>query len=158
LLGLRKRSDGVNDLSLELPNRSRIVGLPGQETTIRGFSGTNLLIIDEASQVADTLYRSCRPFLAASQNGRLVMVSTPFGTRGFFWDEWERGQNWQRFQTPANECPRISKEFLARERHSMGDAWFRQEYLCEFLENENTYLPRDWVEAAFTRDISAYSL
>ncbi len=158
LLGIRKKSDGVNSLSIELPNRSRIVGLPGQETTIRGFSGTNLLIIDEASQVADGLYRSCRPFLAASRNGRLVMVSTPYGTKGFFWEEWERGENWHRVRTPATECPRIRPEFLENERRSMGDSWFRQEYLCEFLENDNTYLPRDWVEAAFTREISGYRL
>jgi hypothetical protein len=158
LLGIRKKSDGVNTLSLELPNKSRIIGLPGQDSTIRGFSGANLLIVDEASQVSDNLYRSCRPFLAASRNGRIVMVSTPFGTRGFFWDEWERGQDWQRLSTPATECARISPEFLERERRSMGEAWFKQEYLCEFLENENTYLPRAWVEAAFTREVGAYSL
>ncbi len=158
LIGIRKKSDGVNALSLELPNGSRIVGLPGRDGTIRGFSGTSLLIIDEASQVADSLYRSVRPFLAASKNGRLVMMSTPYGTRGFFWEEWERGDNWERLQTPANECPRIDPDFLERERKSMGESWFRQEYLCHFLENENTYLPREWVEAAFTRDVKALSL
>ena len=155
LLGIRKKSDGINTLSLVLPNGSRIVGLPGRDGTIRGFSGTSLLLIDEASQVGDNLYRSVRPFLAASENGRLILMSTPYGTRGFFWEEWERGENWQRLETPANECPRISPEFLERERKSMGESWFRQEYLCHFLENENTYLPRAWVEAAFTRDFRA---
>ena len=158
LLGIRKKSDGVNTLSIELPNGSRIVGLPGRDGTIRGFSGTDLLLIDEASQVGDSLYRSVRPFLAASKNGRLVMMSTPSGTRGFFWEEWERGVNWERMETPANDCPRIDPLFLERERKSMGESWFKQEYLCQFLENENTYLPRAWVEAAFTRDIKALNL
>jgi hypothetical protein len=157
-LGLKKKSDGVNNLSLQLPNASRIVALPGHDATIRGFSGTSLLIIDEASQVSDTLYRSCRPFLAANKDGRLVMVSTPFGTRGFFWNEWERGKDWTRIKTPATECPRIPPGFLEQERHSMGDAWFRQEYMCEFLENENTYLPRHWVEAAFSSEEPALNL
>lgn len=154
-LNIKKKGDGVNTLSIELPNGSRIVGLPGRDGTIRGFSGTSLLIIDEASQVADSLYRSVRPFLAASKNGRMVVMSTPYGTRGFFWEEWERGDEWQRIETPANECPRFLPEFLERERKSMGDSWFRQEYLCEFLENENTFLPRAWVEAAFTREVTA---
>ncbi len=154
-LGIRKKGDGVNSLSLELPNGSRIVGLPGRDGTIRGFSGTSLLIIDEASQVADSLYRSVRPFLAASKNGRMVVLSTPYGTRGFFWQEWERGADWERVETPATECPRFNPEFLERERKSMGESWFKQEYLCQFLENENTFLPRAWVEAAFTRDIEA---
>ncbi len=157
-LGIRKKTDGVNLLSIQLPNQSRIIGLPGRDATIRGFSGTKLLIIDEASQVADALYRSCRPFLAASKEGRLLLLSTPYGTRGFFWDEWERGQDWFRMQTPANECPRIRPEFLERERQSMGESWFKQEYLCQFLESENTYLPREWVEAAFTREFGALSL
>jgi hypothetical protein len=158
LLGIKKKTDGTNPLSLQLPNRSRIIGLPGRDATIRGFSGTNLLIIDEASQVADQLYRSVRPFLAASQDGRLVMMSTPFGTRGFFWDEWERGEGWFRMRTPANECARIRPDFLERERKSMGESWFKQEYLCEFLENENTYLPRAWVEAAFTDEVKPLHL
>src|SRR5690349_14408099 len=32
----------------------------------------------------------------------------------------------------AEECPRIPREFLEEERASMGDRWFRQEYLCCF--------------------------
>ena len=157
-LGIRKKSDGVNTLSVELPNGSRIVGLPGRDGTIRGFSGTKLLIIDEASQVADSLYRSVRPFLAASRHGRLVIMSTPYGTRGFFWEEWERGEGWQRVETPATECARFDSAFLDRERKSMGESWFKQEYLCQFLENENTFLSRAWVEAAFTRELKALQL
>ncbi|WP_031499731.1 terminase large subunit domain-containing protein [Bryobacter aggregatus] len=157
-LGIRKKSDGVNTLSVELPNASRIVGLPGKDGTIRGFSGTSLLLIDEAAQVGDSLYRSVRPFLAASDKGRLILMSTPYGTRGFFWEEWERGEGWQRLRTAADECPRIDPEFLDRERKSMGESWFKQEYLCHFLENENTYLSRAWVEAAFTREVRALSL
>jgi phage terminase large subunit-like protein len=74
---------------LELENGSRIIGLPGKEETVRGFSGVNLLLIDEAAKVPDDLYNAVRPMLAVSQ-GRLVLLSTPFGQRGFFWREWHR--------------------------------------------------------------------
>ena len=37
-LEIRPRGDGKNGVSLLLPNGSRIVGLPGTEGTIRGFS------------------------------------------------------------------------------------------------------------------------
>src|SRR5215207_10343041 len=53
-------------LSLELENGSRIVTLPGTDKTIRGFSGVSLLIVDEASRVADELYFAVRPMLAVS--------------------------------------------------------------------------------------------
>ena len=36
--GVAPRGDGDNPISLLLPNRSRIVGLPGSEATVRGFS------------------------------------------------------------------------------------------------------------------------
>jgi hypothetical protein len=75
-------------LKLELANGSRVVCLPGREETIRSFSGVNLLILDEAARVPDDLYRSVRPMLAVSQ-GRLVALSTPFGQRGWFYQEWK---------------------------------------------------------------------
>ena len=40
-LGLRVRGDGDNPISLALPNGSRIVGLPGREDTVRGFSSVS---------------------------------------------------------------------------------------------------------------------
>src|SRR5215210_7477375 len=74
-------------LSLELDNGSRIVTLPGTERTIRGFSGVDLLLVDEAARVEDALYYAVRPMLAVS-GGRLVMLSTPAGKRGVFYEEW----------------------------------------------------------------------
>jgi hypothetical protein len=35
------RGDGDNGISLLLPNGSRIVGLPGTEATVRGFSAVS---------------------------------------------------------------------------------------------------------------------
>ena len=61
--------------------------LPGQEKTIRGFSGVTLIIEDEASRVDDTLYRAVRPMLAVS-GGRLILMSTPYGQTGHFFEEW----------------------------------------------------------------------
>lgn len=120
-------------LRMELVNGSRIVCLPGKEATIRGFSGVRLLVVDEASRVPDDLYQAVRPMLAVS-GGRLVLLSTPFGTRGFFHHEWvEGGPSWQRVEVKASDCPRIPAEWLEAERAIIGDWWYRQEYLCEFV-------------------------
>ena len=78
-------------LRLELVNGSRLVCLPGKEATIRGYSGVTLLVVDEASRVPDELYQAVRPMLAVS-GGRLILLSTPFGERGFFFHEVERGR------------------------------------------------------------------
>ena len=65
-------------LRFEMGNGSRIIALPGTEPTVRGYSGVDLLVIDEASRVLDELYYSVRPMLAVS-GGALVALSTPFG-------------------------------------------------------------------------------
>jgi hypothetical protein len=121
----------ASTLRLELVNGSRIISLPAQEETIRGYSGVNLLLIDEAARVSDALYRSVRPMLAVSQ-GRIVALSTPFGKRGWFYEEWQGDASWERYRVPATEIPRISASFLQQERVSLGEAWYRQEYDCDF--------------------------
>ncbi len=118
-------------LTLELANGSRIVSLPGEEGTVRGYSGVALLVIDEAARVADELYAAARPMLAVS-GGRLVALSTPFGKRGWFYEEWTGGGDWGRVQVTAEECPRIEAAFLAEERRALGERWFCQEYFTSF--------------------------
>jgi hypothetical protein len=139
-------------LKLDLRNGSRIVSLPGKEETIRGYSGVSLLILDEAARVPDELYYSVRPMLAVS-GGRLIGLSTPFGKRGWFFDTWQSAADWQRVKVTAHDCPRIAPDFLAEERAALGDFWYRQEYLCEFVETTDQVFGYDVVEAAFTANV-----
>src|SRR5215211_8011038 len=55
-LGHSVPPDSLRKLGMQLANSSRIEALPGTEKTIRGFSGVDLLILDEASRVDDALY------------------------------------------------------------------------------------------------------
>jgi hypothetical protein len=86
-LGRPVPAQGERKLSLELENDSRIITLPGSEKTISGFSGAALLLVDEASRVDDELYYAVRPMLAVS-GGALMMLTTPYGKRGVFFEEW----------------------------------------------------------------------
>lgn len=147
-LGIRPKGDGDNEISLELPNGSRIVGLPGSEATVHGFSAVSLLLVDEAARVTDDLYLAIRPMLAVS-DGALWLMSTPFGKRGFFYEAWANGgAGWTRIRAAAPECPRIGRKFLEEERATMGERWFRQEYLCEFEEAVSGVFGRELVEGA----------
>src|ERR1700677_2324187 len=107
-LDIRPRGDGYNKLSLLLPNGSRIVGLPGTEARIRGFSALSMLVIDEAARVPDETYRALRPMLAVG-NGDLWLMSTPCGKVGVFSETWEHaGPEGLRGKGPATEGPRVS--------------------------------------------------
>jgi hypothetical protein len=135
-------------LTVELDNGSRIIALPGKEATLRGFSGVSLLVVDEASRVPDELYQAVRPMLAVS-GGRIVLLSTPFGKRGFFYSEWANGAaDWHRTRITAEQCPRIDSEWLAREKETVGDWWYRQEYGCEFLETTDSFFNHADIERA----------
>src|SRR5262249_53546510 len=143
LFGALGRPMGVtaeSALRLELANGSRVVSLPADEATIRGFSGVALLVIDEAARVPDELYRAVRPMLAVS-NGQVVCLSTPYGQRGFFYAEWHSDGPWERIRITAADCPRISKEFLAEEQRALGESWFAQEYLCSFTQMQGLVYP-----------------
>src|SRR5215217_8658038 len=138
--------DSLRKLGVHLTNGSRIEALPGTEKTIRGFSGAALLIVDEASRVDDALYYAVRPMLAVS-GGALMMLSTPFGRRGVFFQEWTDGHNWRRYEVPANQCPRISQTFLEEEHRALGDWWFKQEYMCSFEDTPDQLFSHEVIEA-----------
>jgi hypothetical protein len=99
--------------------------------------------VDEAARVSDELYLAVRPMLAVS-DGALWLMSTPFGKRGFFYEAWANG---------GPECPRIGRKFLEEERATMGERWFRQEYLCEFEEAISGVFGRESVDGAVSEEI-----
>ncbi len=140
-------------LEMEFDNASRIIALPGKEETIRGFSGVSLLIVDEASRVNDALYQAVRPMLAVS-GGDIILLSTPFGKRGFFHHEWTEGGNaWHRTEITAYDCPRISREWLEQERKTIGDWWFNQEFLCRFVETDDQVFAYEDIQRALDLDV-----
>ncbi len=151
--GVKPRGDGDNAVSLMLPNGSRIVGLPGTESTTRGYSAVSLLIVDEASRVADEQYMALKPMLA-TVDGDLWLVSTPWVKRGFFWEVWTGGgAEWERVKVAATECSRIPAHFLEAQRREMGELWFRREFLCEFEDGEGTLFDRELLMAAINPKI-----
>jgi hypothetical protein len=139
-------------LRLELPNGSRIISLPGTESTVRGYSGVRLLVIDEAARVPDDLYYSVRPMMAVS-SGKMVALSTPFGQRGWFHHEYIEGEHWERVTITAEQCPRIPPAFLDEERRSLPPLWYRSEYQCEFVANIDSVFDPEFVHAAISSGV-----
>jgi hypothetical protein len=138
--------------TLALANGSRVVSLPGRPETIRGYSAPQLVVIDEAAQADDDLFVAVNPMLAVSR-GRLVIASTPFGKRGFYYDQWNNGgPEWGRIKVTAYDCPRIDSAWLAEQRTILGERWFNQEFLCEFVETTGQVFSTESIEAAFRSD------
>jgi hypothetical protein len=152
------KGDGRNPISLEFPNESRIVGLPGSESTVRGFSKVSLVLIDEAARVREDMYAAVRPMLAVS-DGEMWLMSTPWGARGFFYEMWSNGEpRWERVRVPAAECPRIPAKHLEEEMRTLGDRTYRREYCCEFSPAEDAVFDPELIRSLFRDDIKPYKL
>lgn len=157
-LGRPVPSESENALSLTLENGSRVVSLPGTEATIRAYSAVRLLLVDEAARVPDETIAAVRPMLAVS-GGQLIMLSTPFGRRGAFWEAWEHGgRTYERYRVPASECPRISAAFLEEEKAALGEWFFRSEYGCEFGDAQAAAFNSDEIEACYSDDCEEWRI
>jgi Terminase large subunit, T4likevirus-type, N-terminal len=121
---------------LELRNGSIIEALPAVERTTRGYS-VDLLVVDEAAAVPDEDYFGLLPALIATR-GEQVLLSTPRGKRGFFYELWLSADSWQRIMVRSNEVERIRPEDLELFRQTMPDEFFRQEFFCEFLDTDGS--------------------
>lgn len=123
--------------SLRLADRwggSRIIGLPGTAGSTRGYTATGILCIDEAAWVADETYAALRPTLAVVPDPLLVVMSTPNGKQGWFFEEFANGgPSWFRTKVTFDKVSRISSEYIERERASLPATRFRAEFLCEFI-------------------------
>ncbi len=141
-------AEADNQVTLELANGSRIVIIPAKQANIRGFSSVSLLVVDEAPFVPDDVYQAIRPMLAVSQ-GRIVLLSTPNGKRGFFHFEWTQGgADWLRTMITAHDCPHIDPAWLAAERLKIPSSIFEQEYRCTFGETEDTVFHYEHIQRA----------
>jgi Terminase large subunit, T4likevirus-type, N-terminal len=152
-LGVKLRVD--NQASSELMNGSRVLSLPGDAATIRGFS-PDLVIFDEASFVPEAVYNSVRPMLSVSR-GQLFLISTPNGRQGFFFEEWHYGASWYREEVTADQCPRISAEFLQAEKQRRG-LWFNQEYMCKFEDGTAQLFSHELIASLFSESFDALPL
>ncbi len=145
--------DNRSELRVRFENGSRLMALPGTEKTIRGFSAVDMIVADEAARVDDELYSAVRPMLAVS-NGRLVALSTPHGKQGWFYESWDdEGQDWHRVKVTAEDCPRLSDEFLRQEKQEIGRWMYRQEYMCEFVDPMSQMFKTSEIEEAYSEDV-----
>src|SRR5262249_15781733 len=136
-------------------NGSRVVSLPGDPASIRGYSRVHTIIIDECAQVDEQLPGTLLPMLATSK-GRCICGSTPFGRRGFFYEQYRNGAPiFDRHVARASECPRYDAEFVQQSRRLLGDRWCDQEFECEFVDAVGAVFSASSVEAAFRGDVAA---
>jgi phage FluMu gp28-like protein len=143
----------TSQLEIALPNGIRIIGLPANPQTIRGFTGDVLL--DEFAMHADDreIWASIFPTLLRG-DGELDVASTPKGKSNVFY-ELASNERFERDIVTLHDAVaqglRVDVEAI---RASMGDdELFRQEFLCEFLDETTAFLTYEQIAACEDRSL-----
>lgn len=140
-------------------NGSRLIYLPANPRTARGFSGNVLL--DEFAFHTDSwaIWAALAPTITRSREFRLAIASTPNGKSNKFWELWEDSQRnpatvWSAHHTDIHRAVAeglgIDPEEL---RRAVADelVW-QQEYLLEFLEENTAYLSYELIASCESYD------
>lgn len=136
------------DLIIELVNHSRIQFFSMEVTSItnvRGFS-LDVAILDECAFMSECttdgqkIYEQIISPLLDARGKKVIFVSTPFGRKGTFWEKYNTAKNSRKKGYYLIECPITSdetktKDWIEQKKSELSDITFRQEYLCEFIED-----------------------
>jgi hypothetical protein len=152
---------------IRLTNGMIILSLPCTSNAGRGLPIFGL-IMDELAHFASgdeylkadiNIFNSLRPRLAQFPSAKTLLISTPAGKQGLFWNMFDEGDVEGRLNVQASTAvmnPSIPPEFLERERLRDPDN-FSREHEAEFAENVEAYLESQYIEPALIHsdDISS---
>ena len=92
--------------------------------------------------------------MLATSQGQLMLLSTPYGRAGHFYSIFTGDdQTWERIKIPADQCPRISKEFLEEQKLILTDWEFRTEFCCEWGDEQDSIFSYETIMNAMSSDI-----
>jgi len=150
---IKKKKAETNKSKISLNNGTIIrclpTGLAG--IGIRGFT-IDRLYVDEASRVPEPVWAAITPMLLTT-GGALILISTPYGARGRFWETWTNKDNafvsFKKFSINSEECIRQRKisptwtekqreyalRLIEQEKKRMSRREYAQEYLGEFMDD-----------------------
>jgi hypothetical protein len=144
-------------LSQMLSNGSRVVTLPGDGRTIRGYSSPALILMDEAAFIDDAVFDAAIPMLAAAPEGRIVLMSTPYISAGFFHALWHSAEGWWRMEFRTTDCPRVSKEWLEARRRE-DPLRFAREYECQFGSPDDSLFTVEMLDRCVVSDFEPLAI
>jgi phage FluMu gp28-like protein len=132
-----------------LPNGSRIISLPSNPDTVRGFSGN--VFLDEFAFHRDSreIWRAMYP--TVTRGFRVRVSSTPNGKQNMFFGLWagerEVAEGFSRHRTDIHEAVREGLEAdveKLRRGITDPDSW-AQEFECRFLDEATAYLTYEMI-------------
>lgn len=140
----------ITKTECNLANGTRILSLPTGKTGafVRCYT-VDVLIADEAAYIAEPVWVAVKPMLATSFKARglgwEILLSTPFGKGGFYYDCCHN-PDYMQIHVSSESCRRISTAFLQKERLRLSKMEYAQEYLGEFVAEFNQFFSSELIK------------
>jgi hypothetical protein len=135
-----KKSIAGMEFSIKFKNGSEIYALPSGDRgeNIRGFSGVTHIIAEEVAHgISDEVFQAIEPMLAL-KNGSLILISTPSGCQGKFW-ECYNSNLYDKMHLPSYKNKFLSSEWMEIQKQNMSDIAFQTEIEANFSENISNF-------------------
>jgi len=141
-------------LTIHLPNRARIIGLPANPDTARGFSAN--VVLDEFAFHKDSekIWKALYPSI--SRGYKLRVVSTPQGKNNKFYSLFTGDNSYTKYLIDIHQAIADGVPFDAEDlKKGLDDdeAW-EQEYLCRFLDEATAFLTYELISGCETDKLS----
>lgn len=134
-----------------LRNGTEIMAMPSNDTALRGPENVKCIFLDEAAHFNiindQDVYNALEPNLS-NTDGDFIIVSTPNGKRGMFYDLWTDREN--RFYKLASPYTvslglLLDKKTIERKKKDR-TIDFEQEYMCQFTSPKGAFITEDLIE------------
>lgn len=137
----------MKSAEIRWPNGSRLIALPANPNTARGYSGN--LTLDEFAfhENPDAIWRAVYPSISNPLKGefKLRIVSTPNGKANKFYDLWTKNDHYSKHLIDIHAAvARGLPVDIAELKAGLDDpdGW-AQEYECQFIDAASVLLPYD---------------
>tara|TARA_B100000929_G_scaffold290599_1_gene284991 strand:- start:119552 stop:121396 length:1845 start_codon:yes stop_codon:yes gene_type:complete len=146
-----------NKQSVVFSNNSKAFSAASSSSSIRGKS-IALLYIDEAAFIPNDMafYESTYPTIASGKNSKVIVTSTPNGTRGMFyklWQESEAGKNsYAQKLVTWDMVPGRDQAWKEETINNTSPEQFRQEHECHFRGSTNSLISGNYLEQLITKE------
>lgn len=145
---IQKARENAEECAIEVAGgRSRLISLPANPDTVRGFTGH--VFLDEFAFHRDdrAIWRAIYP--TVTRGYKLRVASTPNGKQNLFYELWTHGRGFSRhrvdiYQAVAEGLP-VNIDAL-REGTPDADTW-AQEFECAFIDAATAFLTYDMISS-----------
>ena len=139
----------IQKSQLRFPNGARVLALPANPSTARGYSAN--LVLDEFAfhENPEEIWRAVYPIISNPLRGalKLRVISTPAGRNNKYFDLWEHAPAFSRHKTSVYDAVAQGLALNIDElRANLADpeGW-AQEFECQFMEHSSQVFPAELV-------------